>query len=60
MRVSFLLLLAALLAVSFASPPQDEGCRRCDHQGVVDAQAYLQTKLLDLEIDVHQTVEFGK
>lgn len=30
------------------------------NQGVADAQAYMQTKLLDLEIDVHEIVEFGK
>ena len=29
-----------------------------DNQGIADAQAYLQGKLLDLEIDVHEPVEY--
>ena len=29
------------------------------NRGVADAQAYLQGKLLDLEIDLHEDVQYG-
>lgn len=51
MRVLIVLLSVAFLTAALASPPQ-EGCRRCDHQGVVVCPKHKE-EMLEAEARVH-------